>query len=214
MFVLPDGDDDFDDFQAAPPSAPISPAPTASAPAKANMNIFDALGSTPQGGFSAQQAAQPQRMSMSMQSGYSASPVMSPVVNRSSFASPVQQQPMSPSVFGGGGLMSPTSPPPSSTAGRSAVPPRSSLASATSAKSSGSGGGFDDLWSMSLGSSGAAKPAANNSGAKKSIKDLEKEKAQASIWGGAGGANSMGTAFRASSNTQASSSGGNDDLLL
>ncbi len=40
---------------------------------------------------------------------------------------------------------------------------------------------FDDLWSLSLGGSTAAKPAA--AGPNKSIKDLEKEKATAGLWG-------------------------------
>ncbi len=45
-----------------------------------------------------------------------------------------------------------------------------------------SGGGFDDLWSMSLGSVATSKPYAP-AGAGKSIRDLEKEKVQAGIWG-------------------------------
>jgi len=46
----------------------------------------------------------------------------------------------------------------------------------------GGGGGFDDLWTMSLGSGTASKPGGGAAGAK-SIRDLEKEKAQAGIWG-------------------------------
>jgi epsin len=44
-----------------------------------------------------------------------------------------------------------------------------------------SGGGFDDLWTMSLGSATASKPAGPGGG--KSMRYLEKEKAQAGIWG-------------------------------
>jgi epsin len=50
-------------------------------------------------------------------------------------------------------------------------------------------GGFDDLWSSSLGSFGGAKSGVTGGGAtgagpKKSMADLEKEKGQASLWGG------------------------------
>lgn len=41
---------------------------------------------------------------------------------------------------------------------------------------------FDDLWSLSLGSTSAKPPASGASG--KSIKDLEKEKVMAGLWGG------------------------------
>lgn len=81
---------------------------------------------------------------------------------------------------------------------------------------------FDDLWSMSLASS-TSRPAV---GGGKSIKDLEKEKAQVGIWGSgqnAGGASggamsgfgNFGGSPLASSNTGGpGSSGGVDDLLL
>ena len=97
------------------------------------------------------------------------------------------------------GVMSPMSPP-----------------SRTTTTSPGAGAGaqpkasanFDDLWSMSLGAS--SKPAAGGVGAQKSMKDLEKEKAQASIWGGAGqGRPGMGSAA-----PSASSGNGLDDLLF
>src|SRR5579863_8983733 len=60
---------------------------------------------------------------------------------------------------------------------RSAVTPPVSTGSpslaATSIKRGGSSDGFDDYWTMSLGSAGARKPAG---GCVKSLKDLEKEK--------------------------------------
>jgi epsin len=86
---------------------------------------------------------------------------------------------------------------------------------------------FDDLWSMSLGSS-TARPASAGAGGK-SIKDLEKEKALAGLWGKTGsqanmnagafgsfgvprtsGSGSMGGASSSLSN----SAGDADDLLL
>lgn len=95
-------------------------------------------------------------------------------------------------------------------------PPAGTRPAATKTASSTN---FDDLWSMSLGSS-AAKPAAATAG--KSIKDLEKEKAQASIWGGGGAgaakpAQSQWGAFAgapASSSSSNAAGGGGDDLLL
>ncbi|EEB89868.1 hypothetical protein MPER_11990 [Moniliophthora perniciosa FA553] len=47
---------------------------------------------------------------------------------------------------------------------------------------------FDDLWTMSLGSSKPSTPV----GAGKSIKDLEKEKASAGLWGSTGANPPMG----------------------
>lgn len=76
------------------------------------------------------------------------------------------------------------------------------------------GGNFDDLWSLSLGSTSTNKLAA--SGPTKSIKDLEKEKATAGLWGQqkpAGGV--PPPAFGAFGNAApASYTGGDDDLLL
>jgi len=163
------------------------------------------------------------------------SPVASPV--RSSF-SPVQQQPAynntmagmqrgntsfsqtsspvvaqqrgAPNYFGGGQMQ------PMSTGSSSnfSAPVRSPTTPAAPAPSSAkSGGGFDDLWTMSLGSSNTNKPAA---GGNKSMKDLEKEKSNAGLWGGQ--AKPVGTqnAFGSFGNTAppSASSGGGDDLLL
>jgi epsin len=87
---------------------------------------------------------------------------------------------------------------------------------------------FDDLWSLSLGSSGATKPGAGPANPK-SIKDLEKEKALAGLWGGRGDLNrrssssasrlpAMGGGFGsfggAGGTSSSSNVGGGDDLLL
>ncbi|KAJ7205673.1 ENTH-domain-containing protein [Mycena rebaudengoi] len=79
---------------------------------------------------------------------------------------------------------------------------------------------FDDLWSMSLGSSSKpATPAAGAAGGK-SIKDLEKEKAMAGLWGSGGGQKpaamgnmGMGMGGMGGMGGSSSSSGGIDDLL-
>ena len=80
---------------------------------------------------------------------------------------------------------------------------------------------FDDLWSMSLGSS-ASKPAAGGAGGK-SIKDLEKERMEAGIWGsgqkpsgpasGVGGFGFGTSSFGGFSGTRSESASGNDFLL-
>lgn len=74
---------------------------------------------------------------------------------------------------------------------------------------------FDDLWSMSLGTgSSAAKKAPVTTGAK-SIKDLEKEKAQAGIWGNSGTAQNKPMGMGLFGATSGGSAGaGGDDLLL
>lgn len=140
---------------------------------------------------------------------YSNNTVLSPTSTGSTYNSPVTANYAS-------GILSATSP-----------PPRNNLNSAGSVKptpaaapAKSSGGNFDDLWSMSLGTS--AKSAAAVTGPAKSMKDLEKEKASAGIWGssmqpqqgkppamGMGlGGSTMGGFGGASSN-----SGGFDDLL-
>ena len=103
-------------------------------------------------------------------------------------------------------------------------------ASSTKSKSGGSGSGFDDLWSMSLGLGGGSTVTGNKpTGAAKSIRDLEKEKAQVGIWGSqtrplAAAAVPMGGGFGSfvkpaeSSITSGGGGGGGpagaDDLLL
>ncbi|KAG5642411.1 hypothetical protein DXG03_002813 [Asterophora parasitica] len=184
-------DDDFADFQAAPVQASAAPAP---APAK--PNLMDLLSAT------------------------------TPAVSASSgFGQPQQQQPPAYGNIGlgvgavnfsnsGVGAISThrASPSVSSQSPQLFSSTQRTPATTPAVKiSSGGGGAFDDLWSMSLG----AKPtsAANSTG--KSIKDLEKEKSLAGLWG-SGGAKVAGASSNANSfgGFGASTSSGGDDLLL
>ena len=91
-------------------------------------------------------------------------------------------------------------------------------APAQAAPKPASSGNFDDLWSMSLGTA-ASKPVAP-AGPAKSIQDLQREKAQAGIWGSSQQRPPMGAplgSFGApASNAAPPSSSGNglDDLLF
>ncbi|KAI0684528.1 hypothetical protein BC835DRAFT_1409140 [Cytidiella melzeri] len=92
-----------------------------------------------------------------------------------------------------------------------------SAAKAPASKPAASGN-FEDLWSMSLGSSASSKPQGQSTPAK-SIQDLQKEKAQAGIWGSSKqskpvlGSGAFGT-VSSSTNQAASSGNGLDDLLF
>jgi hypothetical protein len=68
-----------------------------------------------------------------------------------------------------------------SSTGTAVKPP----ATASSSKPSGGAGGFDDLWATSLSSLGAgvSPSSTGNGGKNKSIQELEREKATASLWG-------------------------------
>lgn len=117
-----------------------------------------------------------------------------------------RQTPLVPSQ----GIMSPTSPPPRSAA--------TSPAAATTQKAPAAS--FDDLWSMSLGSSTGKSTGGAATPQQKSMKDIEKEKAQAQIWGGQNkppmGAGFGSFAGAPASNAAPPSSSGNgfDDLLF
>lgn len=131
------------------------------------------------------------------------------------FASPMAptMQPMqSQSLFGGAPAMQPMASQASyGSAGRPASTP------AAPAPAPKPAGNFDDLWSLGLGAA-SSKPATPVAG-QKSIQALQKEKAQASIWGGANQQGKQpqpaqfGAAFGVSSTSNAGNSGG-DDLLL
>ncbi len=75
---------------------------------------------------------------------------------------------------------------------------------------------FDDLWSMSFGGNSSSKPMTGDSSATgKSIKDLEKEKASASMWGSSASAKvGLGSGAAPRPATSSPLSGGVDDLLL
>ncbi|TFK93275.1 ENTH-domain-containing protein [Polyporus arcularius HHB13444] len=221
------GDDDFDDFQSAPPSAaPASnaffgasaiptalPPPLAAQPAaplsppayqpqapgqSTNNSLFNML--------STGAAAAPARPAYISPP---AAPVQNPMQNmmRPMMASP---PPMGVPLVPNQAVMSPTSPPPRATTTSPGVGSQQQQKPAAS---------FDDLWSMSLGS--ASKPV-GGAGApqQKSIKDLEKEKAQANIWGGnrpsagAGFGSFSGAPAASSAAPPASSGNGLDDLLF
>ncbi|KAF9005553.1 hypothetical protein BDQ17DRAFT_354898 [Cyathus striatus] len=198
-------DDDFDDFQAAPvqaPAAPVAPvqaaltggsAPLAAAAAPANRNLMDLLNAS--GPVQSQRPQQPP-MGTGMGSFSMGGGMHRPTSSfsqPSQFSSPIQPQPGN-AMFGGAASLRPT------------------------ATSNSSFSSFDDLWSMSLGGS-SSKPATPVAGGNKSIQDLQKEKANANLWGGlqqqqrpGSNANAFG-AFGAGPAASSNSSGG-DDLLL
>ena len=217
-------DDDFTDFQAAPvAAAPGAPQPATGAK---KPNLMDMLTTT-----SAQTPVnvgygQPQQQlagygmggmgmgmgggsMMGMNMGHRQTPSLSS--NPSQFSSPIQPQlqPQQPNLFGGGSApMKPTT-----TIGGSQTISNSSAKPPAAAQAKSAN--FDDLWSMSLGSGGSssAKPSATTG---KSIKDLEKEKAMASIWGAQRKSVSAAApiAFGGFGNAAPPSSSGGDDLLL
>lgn len=226
LLMLSLGDDDFDDFIAAPHSAgpttstqqftalPAAPVLTpaiqpALQPAKAvspppvqqpGSNLFDMLNRTTSSG--AMTAARPPMPTMTPTSPMLPTP-LSPA-SRTTTSSSITSPTTGIGAFGAAGA---------------------GMAGAAQHKKTGSSANFDDLWSMSLGGS---KPAASTpAAAPKSIKDLEKEKAQAGIWGGAQAQNrppasaGFGSFTGASSSSAAapppsssSNGGGIDDLLF
>ncbi|KAF8627461.1 hypothetical protein AX17_006274 [Amanita inopinata Kibby_2008] len=215
-------DDDFADFQAAPVQASTSASTIAAAPAK--TSLVDLLGSTSVQPTShsttfAQPSAHRQQPSLSGASKAGAALPLSTTMHRSSTSissasSPLTnqvQQSQTGHLFGGVPLSN-TAPirPMSVTTTSKPTTKQSTTSSGTS--------NFDDLWSMSLG--GVSKPATANPGVK-SIKDLEKERAQASLWGSqthpkapARNINTFGTFGSASSGAGAAAGGDADDLLL
>ena len=213
------GIDDFDDFQSAP--AVVSPTQT-SVPPKSNVFEFLAAGQgnktvtpiQPQpSAYAAQRFSTPS--APILQSPTVPTPLSPTVATPQSGFSGFSQQPLRPNYMNTGSSFS--------TPVTSASPPipqaKSAFTSPPTTTTKSGGGNFDDLWSMGLGSTGTAKTSANaNSNAGKSIKDIEKEKAQAAIWGsqatqkpnafatfGSGG-------FAGGSSTSGASGG--DDLLL
>jgi epsin len=198
LLIVLSEEDDFDDFQAAPPSAPpagnqfFAPAAPVIAPAPAPQPTY---------------TMQPQQAPM-QPNLYNNTGVLSPSSTGSAYAAPNY----------GAGVLSPTSPPPP----RTNVTSPGTIKSAPAAPAKSSGGNFDDLWSMSLGTSSKPTGAAN-SGPAKSMKDLEKEKSTAGIWGSAqpqqGKPPAMGMGMGGASGgfggagASSTSSGGFDDLL-
>ncbi|KAF8606797.1 ENTH-domain-containing protein [Ceratobasidium sp. AG-I] len=219
-------DDDFDDFQSAPVSSPVA---QTIAPAAAKNNLFDMLNSAPapapsNSTFNPMQATPmfgaptPSFNAIQSPTAMSFGGVSQPLAPTAlGGARPPMQQSMSasagPNYFASAApVMSPTTTNTGSQIRTAAVGAAANMGGGA-AKASG---GFDDLWSMSLGSSSAAsaKPAAG-AGTNKTIKDLEREKAQATIWG-SGKAPASGGGFGGFSGSSGggAASGGGGDLLF
>jgi epsin len=200
-YAIAGGDDDFTDFQAAPSSPPAA-APVAGT---AKPNLMDLLASAAPSASRSIQSAQPKPFGTlnsalaaaqlrpsstpATTPGFTGMPVMNPMSVRSTVTSPVN----------------------SSTT--------TSASASASTKTGSAGGGFDDLWSMSLGSVAAGKSVGG--AGTKSIRDLEKEKAQAGIWGAqsqmrpqAAAAGAFGSFVKPVAPSSAGDSAGADDLLL
>ena len=221
-------DDDFADFQAAPPSATAAAPPMPSG----KPSLMDMLASAPAPatGTPAYAARQPlytspattgapAGMGMGMGSGMG-----------------VGMQP-TPATYGGGRPLSFAQPALSPTSSSTAPPSLATSPTVGAKKPAGVGAGnFDDLWTMGMSLGSGSKPGTPVGGKRtsiglgmgagaaapaKSMKDLEREKAQAGIWGvgaqkapqaqqqqqaGAGAFGSFGPA--------AGGAGGADDLLL
>jgi epsin len=175
IHAIAGGDDDFTDFQAAPSPPPAAAATTlAAAPVAgtAKPNLMDLLASTAPSASRSIQSAQPKPFG---------------TLNTALAAASSQQlrpssTPATAPAYGGMPVMNPISA--RSTVVSPVTTGTTSLASSSASTQTGSaGGGFDDLWSMSVGSVAAGKPARGGAAGAKSIRDLEKEKAQAGIWG-------------------------------
>lgn len=151
--------DDFDDFQAAP-----TPSPTRALQPAASANLFDMLDAP--SSVPAPRQTQPQGMSMG------------------AFTSPPAYAGNGMGGMGGGMEMGmAVTPAPAPARPNYTSTPSASAKPAAAAPSKG---GFDDLWTSSLTSFSGAAPAASGTQAGKSIKELEREKMQASLWGGGG----------------------------
>ncbi|KAJ1303294.1 hypothetical protein OPQ81_011491 [Rhizoctonia solani] len=226
-------DDDFGEFSsasAAPAPAPVSQTPAAipgsvapkssklfdmlqSAPASVQppTNTFSPVQAKPMFGGAAPTNFGTMQSPTAMSFGNTSQP-MSPTNLGGTAPRPAMQPTMSsgPNYFASAPVISSTANTPGS---QIKSPGTTSTASAGATKSSAN---FDDLWNMSLGSSTAAKPAANvGSNTGKSIKDLEREKAQAKIWGGGGQASNASSFGNFSSGGGgAANGGGGSDLLF
>lgn len=226
--------DDFDDFQSATPVVQSAPTLPPTSPV-AKANVFELLGGSTPTAKAVTHAKGPSLSGSAFTMGASA-PALQPQQTQSSFASFGQAQ-QSPMRMGMGmAAKSPLSP-----AGASSTPnyfgsagptlnptqvnqSKPTTPYATKPGTSGGSGAFDDLWSMGLGkpASTTSKPGA--SGPAKSIKDLEREKQQAAIWGTGGGMGGMqqnrntsmgnGAGFGGFGGSSSTAPSGGDDLLL
>jgi epsin len=196
-----EADDDFADFQAAPNA--LSPATTATSNPATKPNLMEMLNSP-----LTATAARPV-MGHTSTSSFSQASIQSPMgfTNNTNSLGMMSRPAPAPAQ---NALFSQPSPSPS-------LPPGRPNPSGTTAGAKSSGN-FDDLWTMSLGSSAKQSSATGT----KSIKDLEKEKATAGIWGAGQKKPAQGQfgdfgnfgGSGAGGNTTTTSSGGGDDLLL
>ncbi|CAE6456960.1 unnamed protein product [Rhizoctonia solani] len=221
-------DDDFGEFSSASVVSAPAPQVPAAAPvptAPKSAGLFDMLDSTPAAPAPANTFSPVQAkpifggpapsfgatQSPTTMSFGSTSQPMSPAGFGGTASRPAMQPTMSsgPNYFASAPVMSPTASTPGS---QIKAPGVTSTAGGNASKSSAN---FDDLWNMSLGSSSTAKPVANTSASTgKSIKDLEREKAQAKIWGGGGQVSNTSGFGNFSSGSGGAASGGGGDLLF
>jgi len=217
--LTPLPDDDFADFQAAPSSSSASS--TSSKP-----TLMEMLNSSPTRVAPATTKSvvvAPGKPPMALPSfGNTTNALGATATTNQAVITPVPVVPTPNNLWAASRPLSPSGPVRSTT---SSVPNRASMSHASSPAPAASAkglSGFEDLWSMSLGSG----PAGKHTSTGKSIKDLEKEKAQAGIWASSqkpatrtpmGLSSAMGSNFRSFAPAKtggASSSGGGDDLLL
>lgn len=217
---MPFADDDFDEFQAAPPSA-TSPSFTAPAP-QPTRPVFPLQPAQqakpivpfqPTQQFQTMQPAQPVQQPNFFGSGMNA---MSPGPRNTSPSYGAPNYNISTSI------MSPTSPGILSP-GLASGSVKPTTTTPTPAKQATSAN-FDDLWNLSLGTTPTTNKSNTNTAPAKSMKDLEKEKATAGIWGATNqnqarqptmGGGLWGPSNTTVTNTNSSKpSGGADDLLF
>ena len=204
-------DDDFDDFQAAP-----TPATNSGFTAPAPQPTKPVIPLQPAQHFQPIQPVQPVQQPNFFGAGMN---VMSPNSRTTtpSYGAPnynISTSVMSPASppLQQGGILSP---------GLASGPARPTTTSQTPAKPAAN---FDDLWNLSLGGTSTANKSNANPVPAKSMKDLEKEKSAAGIWGAMNqnqsrqptmGGGIWGPPNTAATNTNtAKPSGGVDDLLF
>lgn len=238
-FLLLFLDDDFDDFQAAPVQTPVAvPAPAPITPVTqtgAKPNLFQMINAQPQPSQPQPKVQQPGAGAFGGMGMGGGGTMHRPTGSMGGMQQQQQQQnmfgatTMKPTSMGTGMGMG----------GASPMLPTPMRANATSSpitatpgqqqKKPAVAGGFDDLWNMSLASSGKSGFSSPTSGQQqgqgKSIKDLEKEKATAGLWGSsttqarpsaAGGTGMGGAGFGnfGSGSGGSGNAGQDDDLLL
>lgn len=220
-------DDDFADFQAAP----VASSPPAAAPKSNLMDILNA--STP----ASRHQSTPSLGGVARPlSGFGSAPTpIKPTQSAPLFAAAPLKPTSTTNAGFGGAPLSPTRTTGTPTLGGSTlgfggqVPRPASSTTPAAAPAAKSGSGFDDLWNLGLSSGSSAGTTAAGKkpvqpGAGRSIMDLQREKAQAGLWGsgaatGVGGAGKPAAGAGGNSSGfgsfgNASSASGGDDLLL